>query len=512
MTTYEPAYQLEWHNGSQFVSIDNDFVLGIDLDIETDGDENNPFFLGDQSEAAAQIKLRSVASFYNQAWEDRRIRVRQKMMGTTLRTVFEGIINHRRAGAAADTITFGCAGYGDLIRRSKAVSDLYYRRRGATETTTAVWDTNKSVDDPANPNYAAGLINYALWVAGGRPLELDYLYPSARFYYSCDNSLFIPEWTWLAGEDTWAECAEIARTCGGQMYQADNGVIHFRSPFTPTQGLVSLTWDEGDYADLEEDIGTSVKADRVKVPWSLRAIQPPGVAFDLAQPVIVPAKGASTYGTLDLPIFTPELPIWRWDDLSGTPPTATLSGLSSENLVVSDFSNVRIKPTGGQAVFMQAREIGAQWLQLRLHHTYNKPIVFNRIVLNATPIAVVATGEVVVGNGSSQFNFDPSPYISSEPHARQLGEMLLAFYNKPRPVRRVKGLIYDEWRYQGERVRLSNSDFGISNEVHCIVGLHPRNGNTMDADVIPVGDLPQYDQLFVIGETYASSAVRQVVF
>jgi hypothetical protein len=518
MSVYTPSYQVEWMGpGGTWLTIGiwvppgpsgDSLVLGLSVEHATEGNAENPVFLGDSSMSRARVKLRDLLTFVGEEWADRRIRIRQRMLGATLRTVFEGIITNRRIDLAADTVEYNCAGYADLVKRSKAITDLRIWRRAATETTAT------SIEDPSHPDYAGGLINEALFRAGFRPLEQDtnpaYI-AAARGWYSLDNALFIPKHSWLAGENTWAECAELARSCGGQMYQDQNGVIRFRSPFTPTQGLVSLTWTEDDYANIQEDQGTGATVTSVRVPWMLRAEQVPYAAFELAEPVIVPAKGVNQYGILDLPVV---MPIARWDDIpfvvNGY--KATLSGLSEENFVVSDFSHTRILPTPGQAVFVQAMELGAQWLQLRIHHTYDKPLVVNRLVLNATPIAVIAQGEVVVGSGTSQFKFKPSVYISDEAHARQLAEMLLAFFSEPRPKRTITGLLYDERRYIGERIRVSSARLGLSSVVHVITAIRPKDSALMDVDCVPVDDLPQFDQLFVIGESYSPSAVRQVVW
>lgn len=511
MTTYTPTYEASWWNGSSFATITGDDVLSLSLSYATDGDETNPFFVGDRSEMNADITLRSVATYLSATWQDRRFRIRQQMMSGSLRTVFEGIITNRTIRLAADTVAYRAIGYADLVRRSKAVTDLRFRRRGATRTTAT------SIEDLTNANYAAGLINEALWKAGGRPLEQDtnstYI-AAARFWYSCDDSLFIPEYGWQASENTWDECARIARDSGGQMYQAENGVIKFRSPFTPTQGTITVTWTEDDYGDIEEARDTWLAVEQVRVPWSLRAPQPPQVAFEQPEPVIVQPGAGGAYGILDLPVFKPTLPILVWDDLplSGGVHKNTLSGLSEEAFIVSDFSGVRTWPKAGESVFVEAREIGAQWLQLRLHHTYDKPLVFNRLVLRATPIAVVASGEVVVGSGLSQFAYDDSVYVNTETHAEQLGEMMLAFLGTPRPVRKIKGLIYDERRYLGERINLTSSDLALSAVAHVITEITPDDGELMDVNVVPVDDLPQYSDLFIIGNSYASGDVKQVIW
>jgi hypothetical protein len=504
MTNYVPEYEVLWHNGTTFAPIDDDFVKSIDLDMASEGDEQNPFFMGDTSSAEASVTLRSVSTFRVEAWEDRRFRIRKRLQGSQLRTVFEGVINNRNLHVKPDQVTFAATGYADLVKRTKAVSPLFYRRRGATRTTSS------SQEDPSASGYGGGVINYALWQAGGRPWEQDFLYPAAKFYYSCDHALFVPEWTWLNGEDAWEECASVARACGGQLYQDHNGVVRFRSPFTPTQGLLGFSWNEGTYGDISEGRSTKVKIDKVRVPWSFRAVQPQQVLWELPEPVLIPAKGASsefaTYGYLDLAAFTPDLPVYAWDGFDGAGDARGISFLTEGDFQVTDLSNVPVTPRRNQAeskaVFFGVQELGAQRVQLRLNHTYTQPIIWNKLILRGAPVAVVDRGEAVAGSGSKQFSFEDNPYVSSADHGQQLAEMFLAYYDAARPVRTVKNLIYDENRYIGERGALTCADLGIADEVHVITAIRPKNGDLMDADVVPVGDLPQYANLYIWGQSY----------
>lgn len=503
MTYLLPTYELEWWDGTSWDSIPDADVKTVSLTLETDTDPTSPFFIGDQSTASASLTVKSVATYYGEDWEDRKIRIKKQLLTGVLARRFEGIIVARKTSVANDEISYDCVSYAELVRRTKIHSPLIRRRRGATKTSLS------SIEDPSDGDYAGGLMNYAFWQAGGRPWEQDFDYPDALFYYSCDWALFKPEWSWLNGEDTWDECARLARACGGQLYIDHNGVVRFRSPFTPTQGAISLTWDEGDYQDISESVSTKAVTTQVNVPWNYREVQGVQVLWELPEPTSVPAN---TY--TDLASFTPDWPVYVWEAFDAVGDQVYLSQLNKGDFLVSDLSNFEVTPArnaaDGTYVRFEVLEIGGQHLRLRLQHDRDAPIIWNRLVLRGAPVQVIDAGMVEVGSGDEQYIFEDNPFVSSPDHAEQLGEMLLAYLGTPRPLRTLVGLIYDEDRYPGERANVTSADLGLSAVAHVIAGIRVKDGGTMDVDCIPVADLPQYADIYVWDETPASWSLQAV--
>src|SRR6185312_16223160 len=116
---------------------------------------------------------------------------------------FTGIIIRRTRDM--NKMTLDATGMKALIAATKAYSPSFPRRPVATKTTAS------SIENPATAGYIAGQINYLLWASGGRPYEQSGSYPLATFYYSCDHAILSPDWSWAAGEDSWAECLQLAK-------------------------------------------------------------------------------------------------------------------------------------------------------------------------------------------------------------------------------------------------------------------------------------------------------------
>src|SRR5262249_45006677 len=141
-----------------------------------------------------------------------------------------------------------CVGASAFAQPTKAYSGLFVLRALFTKTSAS------SIEDPANGSYAAGVGNYGLWQAGGRPYEQSGSYPSASFYYSCDQAVLCPPFSWLAGEDAWAELQKLAQAAGGQLYQNTLGTVVYRQPLaivanTPTYPFDESVYDLGSFAE-----------------------------------------------------------------------------------------------------------------------------------------------------------------------------------------------------------------------------------------------------------------------
>ena len=205
------SYTVEWKPSAVWTDITSSVIAVPDGASELSGGGDQPLAFGDNAESRCTIEVLDTLT----AGADvtgTPIRVTFTMDGTAIEA-FVGIIQEQQEKTTEATVTFSCAGVAELVRMTKAYSPSFYLRPAATKTTTT------SVEDYTDSDYAAGLMNYALWRAGGRPYEQAISYPGAKFYYSLDQAILSPTWSWLAGEDGWAELQKLAQAAGGQLYQ-----------------------------------------------------------------------------------------------------------------------------------------------------------------------------------------------------------------------------------------------------------------------------------------------------
>jgi hypothetical protein len=490
------------------------------------GDSTSPIAWGSVPPPTAEIAVWGVSPDLPEVWGDIPVRLLLGR-GTAPVSVFEGLIS-KRGRVTSNTqheVRFTAIGYGELVRRTRPTSPLYYRRVAATRTEAT------SQDDPRAPGYAAGLINYALWAAGGAPLEQASTpaFAQARFWYSCDEALIAPEWAWLNGEDAYAEIGELARSVGGVVMQTPDGVVRFVSPLSPTLGPPAATLIEGRlrqqgllavpdlvnplyYAEASDDGVVTSAIDRVRVPWVFRARQALQDVWALPSRRRVPARGEAPeyaqYGTIPIE-FQTDYPIYRWQNV-GVGDALTLTEATVEDMGLSDMSGWPITPkrngAEGNATFFIATRMDAQRVEGEFRHNYPQPVMLNKLIIRGEPVVVVHEGEAVAGRatGGTELSYPSNLYISSEAHAQMLAAMLLAFHRVARPVYSFRGVQFSPRLFGGARIRVYNAKLGLADTLMlittCTVNATTDGGITMDLDAIPIGDLPQIESCYLWGE------------
>jgi hypothetical protein len=264
-------HQAHWNLGAGWVEI-TQYVVSASGGGELSGNRDNALAFGDSSDTSATVVLSDdLAGF---GWQRKSIKLTFSINGVPA-IAFAGIMVSRQRNSQEQTLTIECKGYAELIRTTRAYSPLLYRRPIATKTTTT------SVEDPTNGAWRGGLINYILWTAGGRPLEQNFngtYIAQAKFWYSCDQALIAPLWSWTAGENGWDECLKLAQASGGQVYQALDGTVRYRQPYDIADDTPSYTFDEDVYdengvdeAETTDQLVTSVSCSYVS--RQLRAMQ-----------------------------------------------------------------------------------------------------------------------------------------------------------------------------------------------------------------------------------------------
>jgi hypothetical protein len=475
-----PTYQVEYWNGSAWTAIAANNVLDVSGTAESAGGANGVTF---GAEATASLTIRLDPSCSTIAWERTRVRVKFSFASADLITRATGVIT-RRTRDADGAVTWEVEGFNEPIARTAVYSPLFYRRPASTLTSAT------SIEDPTNGAYRAGLVNYILWAAGGRPSEQAASYPSALFYYRCDFAPITPEWSWAAGENAWDELGRLARACGLVIYQAADGVVTATSALA-LGGTASYTFDEGDYEDWREDASTGELVGAVRCAYTTRRLQPRQVVYeDSLARQIVPG-GSGTY-TLDM-----QQPVYDFEITSGALPSDAITATTTEGKLL----------TMSAAIVSQS----ASRLTITVTNPGAETMVISRIQIRGRPIAVVEEGSVTVGSGlpEREVGSDTGVYVQSQFHAERLCTLFRDLYGTTLPTRQLIGSGYDPDRSVGEIVGLTNAAWALSAAPHRITAIrHANTGATMDVDLVPSATLPTPAGTFIIGASYSGGDVR----
>lgn len=137
--------------------------------------------------------------------------------------VFNGVITAR--DNTLDDVTFTCEGFAVLAKNMKEYSRVFVHKPVATKTTAS------SVEDPDEPAYAAGPINWILWKSGGDQLSRIFLIQMPRFTTPAIGRSLPPIcldcWREWLGRSVEARAGEW-----WSAFQAADGTITYRQPYT----------------------------------------------------------------------------------------------------------------------------------------------------------------------------------------------------------------------------------------------------------------------------------------
>ena len=450
---------------------------------ELTGGRDNALAFGDSSDTAATVVITD--NFGGFAWQRQRIRVTPEINSVGALS-FHGIMVSRKRNSLDQTLTFTCVGFAALIRATKAYSPLVNRRSVATKTTAI------SVEDPANGAWRGGLINYILWQSGGRPLEQSGSYLTALFYYSCDQALIAPLWSWTAGENGWDECLKMAQAAGGQVYQGLDGVVRYEQPYGIADATSTYTFDEDVYgpSGVDETESTDALVTQVSCTYVNRQLRAMQQIVQETQSRIVASGETITI------VVEPSWPVYALDLDAG-------GNLKAECFTVTyPWFGVPVLNTDYSAAFVAlAQRITITWVNLSSY-----PLVLWGYVLKGQPVVAGPTGNVTVGSGTAQKAIADNPYIQTEHDARRLAKMVLQFYGTQRPVRNITGCVYDPARVVGEVVGLTSARLSLAASLHIVLKITIDESGVLAAyDLAYVGDLLSSSSYFQIGPTYSTS-------
>lgn len=470
-----PTYTVEWWDGAAWTALSDDLVLEVSGAAESAGGESGITF-GAEATARATIRLDPQADVDLGS----RVRVRYGFAASDQLTRVLGVIESEDREAAA--VTWTVAGLDTLIARTAVFSPLFYRRPAATATSAS------SVEDPSDGGYAGGLVNYILWTAGGRPVDQIGSYANALFYYACDTSLIVPEWSWAAGENAWDELGRLARACGLMIYQAADGVVRCQHALN-LAGSGSYHFTTAVYGDLRSRRSQGERIGTVRCRYTARRLQPRQVVYEDTTP-----RAIGGMGTLTLTLEMPQ-PVYDYEADGTTLPADTVTGCTTEGIAVSQSA----------AIDDQA----AAQLTITITNEGNDTMIVSRIQIRGRPIVVTEEGQVSYGSGTPEREIggDTGVYVQTRAHAERICRLYADFYGAPLPVYTASGCAYDPDRTVGEAVLLTGLD-AASLTCRITAIRHADTGATMEVDLVQTSTLPQLAETFIIGTAYAGGDTR----
>lgn len=482
------SFTLDYYSAGSWHTFTSGNVLSVRGSWEIAGDQMGVAF-GDDTDASLSGEL-TLANWPNVALITP-IRYTTTMGADGPSRTFTGVVTKR--SRTMNTVRFEATGMKHLIAATKGYSLALARRPVATKTTAI------SADDPTNPGFAGGLINWLLWAAGGRPYEQAGSYPAATFYYSCDQAVLAPDWSWAAGEDAWGECLKLAKDSGGQMFQDASGVIRYRQVLGYGGQTTSDALTESSYADIEmsEEPGL-LFATRITCQYvPRRRLGTQQIADDTTPRHVENGETATI-------VIEPQNPIASLETVSGQ--------LKSDALNIAMLDGTPVAP--GVSGYTHTVAVTAARVTVTVTNASGKPFTIWRLKLRGDPIVAGEAGSVYADSGASptvERVLEQSPYIQNRRDAQRACDMTLAFYGAARPTITVRGCVHKPSRAIGGALLLTCAAWSMSAVKHVILSIeHDDTGITADYTLAYVEDLPKTDDFFIIGTTYSSGDNRKL--
>lgn len=473
----QPTYTVEYWDGAAWVAIGDSYVVDVTAAFAADDGGAQPLGFGASVGVSGSLTLTSDAPAWT--WQRTPVRARFGFAGSDEVAGVWGVALDRRDTPADQTYTLG--GIDDYIAGITLHSPMLIGRTAATATSVS------SVDDPTDPVWQAGMINWILWQCGGRPLEQAAAYPAAVFYYTCQAAVMGPTYAWIAGDDPWQELARLCASCGGQLYQRPDGVIAYVNPLT-LGGTASYTLD---VETCTSETRTADLIAQVTVRSTTRAPQPFGLVYTDATPRLI-AAGATVSVTI-----APDTPVVSWYTTDG-------SHVHADHIRIVDYIGQPV--TSGVTVTMPTQDAARATIQVA--NSRSDHVVVARLTLYGTALAVVGEAETVIGSGTPQTTFE-AVNVQDATHAARIGTMIRDFYQVARARRSVSGIGYDPDRVVGEVITLTCDQPAVSG-AHRVSRLTPTNaGASMDVDLVDVSGLPVLGDFFLVDTVYSGSDTRK---
>lgn len=499
-----PKYKVELLNlAGTWITLNNARVTAISGSVDSSSNSGNPLAFGAPNEPSATVSLEDYnvyLTYYlaDAVWMNQPVRLSFGFDTSDYVVEFFGPIT--AISKDNEIVTLSLGGIDRYLATLKLHTSIYFRKAIATKTTTT------SVEDPEGVGYVAGLINYALWKAGGRPYEqqgINYTESSTgwKFWYSLDNSIMSPEYAWFSGDNTLDELYALARASGGQIYQDRSGVYKYAQPlsigdYVPYAG-VHFSFTDSLFIGYNKTISNNEQVGTVKLTYTERHVKPEDVVIEDKTPrFIAPSQTV----TIEL---TPQSPVWSYVGLTSFSDQTAVNTMSA---LLLDSSAVT--PTIGLV------ETSANRVAITLTNpsaTY--PMIIDSIKIKGRILEAGEDLTVTYGSVDPVRNIENNVYIQTQAHAERLARMIYDFYVANKPVIKLSGVIFDTDRFVGEIVYLASVNFQNDGEFYRIIALsHDGLGTSMDVSLVNVNSIPIHSDMFIIGDTYSDSDTRTLSY
>lgn len=493
-----PTYSVEIDQGSGYVTISGAEVVSINTKLQTTSNIDNGFAFGTVAKTETTIAISDAVVIAS--WQLAKIRISYGFDTSDTVVAFEGVITKRQRHSRI--YQYECSGFDFLIERTKIYTDIMYRRPIATNTTAT------SIEDPDDGSYRAGLLNTIMWRSGGRPYEQPALVsdPDFKFWYSFDESIVKPRWSWISGDNAWEEAYRLVRAAGGQLYQDVDGVVYYQQPLTfgyVASGATLYEFTSNTFQTIEEESSTVENINTIKSAFIERVLQPMQQVYDSSTPYLIPDNSIEFSIVLEM-----QYPVYVYGDtINATDIISQKQAIKAVYLDGRDSTDDYTDLT----VAVDTNE--AQRLTLLVDNQTGEPVVFTKIVVPGRPITAGSEGIASYTNGTGQeLQTEDNVYIQSYTQAYRLIRMMYDFYHTNRAIITLNGVGYDPDRYLGEVVEITFSDWSLSHARHRIIALDYSNGSLMNVTLAPIEGLVTRDQVFIVGETYVNADVREVCY
>jgi hypothetical protein len=441
----------------------------------------NGLAFGDSFYTEATISTLSATNL-PENWKNARTWIETKFQQGDWVPTFYGFITGKVRGERE--IELSCGGIIEHIKLYKIYTKAFYRRPISTRTAIDI------DDNPDNVNYAGGLINEIFWRAGGRPDSQRASFPSQPFYYTCDQSIILPEWIWLSGENLEDELLTLARAGGGQIYQGPTDVIRYVQPLA-FAGTSSYTITDSYFSTFAETQETSMDVGTLRGVYTPRLLRGVQSVYADTMPRLIPPSGIiAVEANTANPIYVyAELTARKcvkahaWDHIQEYP-TLTLSGFYAQRIAFT--------------------------LQNTLSGVRYGTMVVTNIDLQGRPITALEKGYVSFGSGTPEKELEDNPYVQSRQHANMLCRMAHDFYSPNKAIITLGDCPYDPDRYIGETVTFSSNYLSISGLCR-IVGIS-YSDLAMELKLVDVTGVLTRNDIFIIGTSYSAGDTRRVSY
>lgn len=506
-----PKYKVEVLNhAGTWYTITNALVASISGSADSTGNQDNGVSFGTPSDPSASVEMENYqvdgTRYMNDPyWINKPVRISFGFDTSDFVTIYQGPI--KSMSRKNEAITLDLGGSLDYLADIKLHTPIYYRKPAATKTTIA------SQENPDLGGYVAGLLNFALWRAGGRPKDqqgINYTEASSgwKFWYSCEQSLIAPDYSWFSGDNTQDEVYSLTRAVGGQLYQDTLGTVRYTQPLTfgETSGYIGYyTFTDAVFDGYTESISKGELVGTLKMLYTPRRVEVMQTVVEDTTPRQIAPFVLS--GQADIIELSSDKPIWMYQGLTSfnnNTATITMKAQLLDNRVVTPTIGL-VEQYANKVLITVSNPDSVTPMIITSIKIEGRPLMANDDLNLQYPAPGVAfLPEKVVEN---------NVYVQNEAHAKRLIRMIYDFYNELRPIITLDNVQYDPDRFVGEIVKLSsryNDNPAVTYRIIKIA--HNNLGTSMSVDLVQATNLPKRSNMFIIGTSYSSGDTKQLSY